>query len=150
MVRVKWRGKSSPHSRRRGWQGKPHPVQDQTEYRSYGSLPWPATDGIRVGRLRLPVTVVRDRWSSPVSGTEPGLHPPHSGGSSRKAGSLRLFKYKGQIHTLPAFADPHSIIARLDPAVIARLVKQGEANQAVTSEWIAMGAEHPRNDRQKF
>ena len=33
-VRVKWRGKSSPHSWRQGWHGKPHPVQDQAGFRS--------------------------------------------------------------------------------------------------------------------
>ncbi len=29
QVRLKWRGKSSPRSRQREWQGKPHSEQDQ-------------------------------------------------------------------------------------------------------------------------
>jgi len=34
LVRVKWRGKSSPRFWRQKRLGKPHPVQDQTEFRS--------------------------------------------------------------------------------------------------------------------
>lgn len=77
-VRVKRRGKSSPHFQQWKWHGKPHREQGQTAMGcpSHAAL-WRLKS--RVDRLSTSVTVCRERWQpcdwcdERFSHTEPGL-----------------------------------------------------------------------------
>jgi|GEM_PF-2211830 len=60
VVRVKWRGKSSPALEVTSRPGKPHPEQDRTEVRTLGAC----TDRARFGSNRYQLRVDRLRRSS--------------------------------------------------------------------------------------
>lgn len=94
-VRVKWRGKSSPHFWWQEWQGKPHPVQDQAGLRPFEGLMRLASAGFRVGCSRLSAMAALDRWSSlefiPVQ--NPAYSYPNMK-AFRKGGLLLLNRYE--------------------------------------------------------